>query len=73
LGVTASDIGLAEDQRVNRCLDILQEFFPKPDDARQWLNTPHPCFGGMTSLEVIRTKPDALLTLLTNAQNGVPM
>jgi uncharacterized protein (DUF2384 family) len=71
--VTARDIGLPVDDRVDRCLAILHEFFPSDDDARRWLQTPHPDLGGQPAMEVLRSKPDALLTLLTAAQNGFPL
>src|ERR1039458_7850153 len=40
-------------QPVKRSLEILHEFFGKPQVIRAWLNTPHPDLDGSTALETI--------------------
>jgi hypothetical protein len=61
-------------RRVKRCLEILQEFFQKPETVRAWLNTPHPDLDGSTALEVILAgNPEAVLRILENAAAGVPV
>jgi hypothetical protein len=70
--LAARELGLRKDRKVSRCLKILHRFFPDPKNARHWLKTPHPQLGGVPALTVLRTKPDAVLTLLSNAENGIP-
>jgi len=61
-------------RRVKRCLEILQEFFQKPETVRAWLNTPHPDLDSSTALEVILAgNPEAVLRILENAAAGVPV
>ena len=59
---------------VKRCLEILHEFFHKPEMVRVWLNTPHPDLDGNTALEIILAdNPNAVLRILENAAAGVPV
>lgn len=59
---------------VKRSLEILHDFFQKPETARVWLNTPHPDLDGRTALEMILAKnPIAVLRVLENAAAGVPV
>jgi hypothetical protein len=61
-------------RRVKRCLEILQEFFQKPETVRAWLNTPHPDLDGNTALEMILAgNSEAVLRILENAAAGVPV
>jgi uncharacterized protein (DUF2384 family) len=70
--VTAAELGLPNDARVARCLRLLREFFPGHEDALKWLRTPHPDLSDRTALDVLGKQPDALLTLLSNAWEGIP-
>ena len=59
---------------VKRALEILHQFFSKPETVRVWLNTPHPDLEGHTALEmVLANKPVAVLRILENAAAGVPV
>ena len=59
---------------VKRALEILQEFFGPPEAMRVWLNTPHADLDGATALETILAgKADAVVLILENAWNGVPV
>jgi Protein of unknown function (DUF2384) len=59
---------------VKRSLEILHEFFNKPQTVRVWLNTPHPDLDGRTALEtILANNPNAVLTILENAAAGVPV
>lgn len=59
---------------VKRSLEILHEFFHKPETVRVWLNTPHPDLDGHTALEmVLANNPTAVLRILENAAAGVPV
>jgi hypothetical protein len=59
---------------VKRCLEILHEFFGKPETVRVWLNTPHPDLEGRTALEIIlANNAPAVLRILENAAAGVPV
>src|ERR1039458_224425 len=59
---------------VKRSLELLHEFFNKPQTVRVWLNTPHPDLDGRTALDMILTdKPNAVLRILENAAAGVPV
>jgi len=59
---------------VKRSLEILHEFFQKPETVRVWLNTPHPDLDGHTALELIlANNPNAVLRILENAAAGVPV
>jgi hypothetical protein len=61
-------------RQVKRSLELLQEFFGKDEAIRIWLNTPHPDLEGATALETILAgKADAVLLILENAWNGVPV
>jgi hypothetical protein len=61
-------------QPVKRSLEILHEFFNKPETVRVWLNTPHPDLDGRSALETILAgHPDAVLRILENAVSGVPV
>jgi hypothetical protein len=70
--LAARELGLRKDRKVSCCLKILHRFFPDPKNARHWLKTPHPQLGGVPALIVLRTNPNAVLTLLSNAENGIP-
>ena len=59
---------------VKRSLEILHDFFHKPETVRVWLNTPHPDLDGHTGLEMIlANNPIAVLRILENAAAGVPV
>ena len=59
---------------VKRCLEILHEFFKKPETVRVWVNTPHPDLDGNSALEIIlANNPNAVLRILENAAAGVPV
>ena len=59
---------------VKRSLEILHEFFHKPETVRVWLNTPHPDLDGSTALETILSdNSHAVLRILENAAAGVPV
>jgi len=59
---------------VKRALEILHEFFQKPETVRVWLNTPHPDLDGRTALEMIlANNAIAVLRILENAAAGVPV
>jgi hypothetical protein len=59
---------------VKRSLEILHEFFGKPERVRVWLNTPHPDLDGHTALEmVLSNRSAAVLNVLENAAAGVPV
>ena len=59
---------------VKRSLEILHEFFNKPETVRVWLNTPHPDLDGRTALEMILANNlDPVLRILENAAAGVPV
>jgi Protein of unknown function (DUF2384) len=59
---------------VKRSLEILHDFFQKPEMVRVWLNTPHPDLDGRTALEMILANNSiAVLRILENAAAGVPV
>ena len=59
---------------VKRSLEILHEFFHKPETVRVWLNTPHPDLDGHTALEtILANNSNAVLRILENAAAGVPV
>ena len=59
---------------VKRSLDILDDFFRKPELVRVWLNTPHLDLDGSTALEtILNNQAVAVLTILENALAGVPI
>jgi Protein of unknown function (DUF2384) len=59
---------------VKRSVEILQDFFHKPETVRVWLNTSHPDLDGHTALEMIlANNPNAVLRILENAAAGVPV
>ncbi len=59
---------------VKRSLEILSEFFRKPELVRAWLNTPHPDLDGSTALEtILENRAEAVRTILENALAGVPV
>lgn len=59
---------------VKRCMEILQDFFHKPETVRVWLNTSHPDLDGGTALEMIlANNTSAVLRILENAAAGVPV
>ena len=60
-------------QPVKRAVEILHEFFHKPETVRVWLNTPHPDLDGHTALEMtLANRTYAVLRILENAAAGVP-
>ena len=59
---------------VKRSLEILDEFFRKPELVRAWLHTPHPDLDGSTAMDTILDhKAQAVCTILENALAGVPV
>jgi hypothetical protein len=59
---------------VKRSVEILQDFFHKPETVRVWLNTSHPDLDGHTALEMIlANNTNAVLRILENAAAGVPV
>jgi len=61
-------------QPVKRSLEVLHEFFGKPQIIRVWLNTPHPDLDGSTALEtILDNNAKAVLRILENAAAGVPV
>jgi Protein of unknown function (DUF2384) len=59
---------------VKRSLEILHEFFHKPETVRVWFNTPHPDLDGDTALDMILAdNANAVLRILENAAAGVPV
>jgi hypothetical protein len=59
---------------VKRSVEILQDFFHKPETVRVWLNTSHPGLDGHTALEMIlANNANAVLRILENATAGVPV
>jgi hypothetical protein len=59
---------------VKRSVEILHEFFTRPETVRVWLNTSHPDLDGHTALEMIlANNPIAVLRILENAAAGVPV
>ena len=59
---------------VKRSMEILHDFFHKPETVRVWLNTSHPDLDGHTALELIlANNPNAVLRILENAAAGVPV
>ena len=59
---------------VKHSLEILHDFFQKPETVRVWLNSPHPDLDGRTALEMIlANNPTAVRRILENAAAGVPV
>lgn len=59
---------------VKRSVEILHDFFHKPETVRVWLNTSHPDLDGRTALEMIQANnANAVLRILENAAAGVPV
>ncbi len=59
---------------VKRSLEILHDFFNKPETVRVWLNTPHPDLNGRTALEMfLANNPQPVLRILEGAAAGVPV
>ena len=59
---------------LKRALELLHEFFGPVETIRIWLNTPHPDLEAHTSLETIMAgRSDAVVLILENAWNGVPV
>ena len=59
---------------VKRSLEILHEFFNKPETVRIWLTTPHPDLDARTALALILANTsNAVLRILENAAAGVPV
>ena len=60
-------------QPVKRVMELLYEFFPRPESIRIWINTPHPDLGGRTALDTVLDKNSrAVITILENALAGIP-
>ena len=59
---------------VKRTVEMLHQFFSKPETVRVWLNTPHPDLDGDTALEtILANHAGAVLRILENAAVGVPV
>lgn len=59
---------------VKRSVEILQDFFHKPETVRVWLNTSHTDLDGHTALEtILANHSSAVLRILENAAAGVPV
>jgi hypothetical protein len=59
---------------VKRSMEILHNFFHKPETVRVWLNTSHPDLEGHTGVEMIlANNAMALMRVLENAAAGVPV
>jgi hypothetical protein len=58
---------------IKRILEILQDFFRKPETVRVWLRTPHPDLGHSALETILNKKSAAVLTVLQNAAAGVPV
>ena len=59
---------------VKRILELLDDFFGSPEIVRTWLNSPHPEFGGQSALHaMLAGDTDAVVLILENAWNGVPV
>ncbi|MBE7156866.1 MAG: DUF2384 domain-containing protein [Rhodospirillales bacterium] len=59
---------------VKRSLEILDEFFRKPELVRAWLHTPHSDLDSGTALEtILENRAEAVCTILENALAGVPV
>jgi uncharacterized protein (DUF2384 family) len=58
---------------IKRILEILQDFFRKPETVRVWLRTPHPDLGDSALETILHKKSAAVLTVLENAVAGVPI
>lgn len=59
---------------VKRSMELLQEFVGPATAIRAWLNTPHPDLDRTTALKtILEGKADAVLLILENAWNGVPV
>jgi hypothetical protein len=59
---------------VKRSVEILHNFFHKPETVRVWLSTSHPDLDGHTALEMIlANNPNVVLRILENAAAGVPV
>ncbi len=55
-------------------MEILQDFFHKPETVRVWLNTSQPDLDGCIALEMIlANNANAVLRILENAAAGVPV
>ena len=58
---------------IKRSLELISRMTRGRQDARAWLNNPHPDLGDQTPLEVILSgRAGALVTLLENAMAGIP-
>jgi DNA-binding response OmpR family regulator len=58
---------------IKRSLELISRMTRSRQDARAWLNNPHPDLGDETPLEVILSgRAGALVTLLENAMAGIP-
>jgi hypothetical protein len=70
----SSDVFQPALKPVKRSMEILQDFFNKPEIVRVWLNTSHPDLDGHTALEMIfANNSSAVLRILENAAAGVPV
>jgi hypothetical protein len=58
---------------IKRSLELIASVTRDDNEARAWLNSPHPDLENATPLQMIlRGKADAVVTLLENAINGFP-
>ena len=71
---TPSAPGLQEKLRpIKESIDLVSRITVSKSDARAWLNNPHPDLGGSTPMEVIlEGKAGAVVTMLSNAMEGIP-
>jgi CheY-like chemotaxis protein len=71
---TPSAPGLQEKLRpIKESIDLVSNITISKSDARAWLNYPHPDLGRQTPLEVIlEGSADAIVTMLSNALDGIP-
>ena len=60
-------------QPLKRILEILHDFFRKPETVRVWLNTQHPDLGHTAVETILEGNSGAVLTVLENAVAGVPV
>jgi hypothetical protein len=59
---------------VKRSMEVLHDFFHKPETVRAWLNTSHPDLDGHTAMEMIlANNTAAVLRILESAAAGVPV
>lgn len=68
----------AHRHRIVECPEVLEvqellERFLRPEDVDVWLDVPHPDLGNRTPRQIVNEgRARALVTLLSNALNGIP-